>query len=278
MASDVSGEELNVGSGTEASAREIAERLIEIVGRRRRGRVPAGRPGPHEAARREQREGEATARLGGFGHARRRPARDRRLAPTGRVNVLVIGCDRLRRVAPDPGSRHRRARRRRARATIARAFPAGRRALHFDLAAPDWPTLPAVDAVVHLAQANVPFPDGATRSSPSTPPRRSACSSTLAARARAPIRPRVVGLGLRIDGAGAADARSHRWRRRTSTPRRRSPPSASPRHTTSSSDVAILRLFVPYGPGQVRRMLPRLAERIRSGEPIRARTAMGARA
>jgi UDP-glucose 4-epimerase len=30
MASDVSGEELNVGSGTEASAREIAERLIEI--------------------------------------------------------------------------------------------------------------------------------------------------------------------------------------------------------------------------------------------------------
>ena len=32
MASDVSGEELNVGSGVEASAREIAERLIGIVG------------------------------------------------------------------------------------------------------------------------------------------------------------------------------------------------------------------------------------------------------
>ena len=32
MASDVSGEELNVGSGTEASAREIAERVIAIVG------------------------------------------------------------------------------------------------------------------------------------------------------------------------------------------------------------------------------------------------------
>jgi len=32
MASNVSGEELNVGSGTEASAREIAERLIAIVG------------------------------------------------------------------------------------------------------------------------------------------------------------------------------------------------------------------------------------------------------
>lgn len=32
MASDVSGEEFNVGSGTEASAREIAERLIGIVG------------------------------------------------------------------------------------------------------------------------------------------------------------------------------------------------------------------------------------------------------
>jgi len=32
MASDVSGEEFNVGSGTEASAREIAEKLIEIAG------------------------------------------------------------------------------------------------------------------------------------------------------------------------------------------------------------------------------------------------------
>jgi UDP-glucose 4-epimerase len=32
MASGVSGEEFNVGSGTEASAREIAERLIAIAG------------------------------------------------------------------------------------------------------------------------------------------------------------------------------------------------------------------------------------------------------
>jgi len=32
MTADVSGEEFNVGSGTEASAREIAERLIEIIG------------------------------------------------------------------------------------------------------------------------------------------------------------------------------------------------------------------------------------------------------
>ena len=32
MASHVSGEELNVGSGTEASAREIAERVVELVG------------------------------------------------------------------------------------------------------------------------------------------------------------------------------------------------------------------------------------------------------
>jgi nucleoside-diphosphate-sugar epimerase len=32
MTSTVSGEEFNVGSGTEASAREIAERLIEVIG------------------------------------------------------------------------------------------------------------------------------------------------------------------------------------------------------------------------------------------------------
>ena len=33
-------------------------------------------------------------------------------------------------------------------------------------------------------------------------------------------------------------------------------------------DIAILRLFVPYGPGQERRMLPRLVERVRAGAPI----------
>lgn len=32
MASDVSGEEFNVGSGSEASAREIAEKLVDIAG------------------------------------------------------------------------------------------------------------------------------------------------------------------------------------------------------------------------------------------------------
>ena len=32
MASDVTAEEFNVGSGVEASARQIAEKLIEIVG------------------------------------------------------------------------------------------------------------------------------------------------------------------------------------------------------------------------------------------------------
>ena len=32
MASDVTAEEFNVGSGTEASAREIAEKIIELAG------------------------------------------------------------------------------------------------------------------------------------------------------------------------------------------------------------------------------------------------------
>ena len=56
MASDVSGEELNVGSGTEASAREIAERLIEIVGADVELAVRPRDTRAHEAPRREQRK------------------------------------------------------------------------------------------------------------------------------------------------------------------------------------------------------------------------------
>ena len=52
MASDVTGEEFNVGSGTEACAGEIAETLIEIIGSGRRGHLPAGCPRPHAATRR----------------------------------------------------------------------------------------------------------------------------------------------------------------------------------------------------------------------------------
>jgi nucleoside-diphosphate-sugar epimerase len=33
-------------------------------------------------------------------------------------------------------------------------------------------------------------------------------------------------------------------------------------------DVSVLRLFVPYGPGQTRRMIPTLADRIRQGTPV----------
>jgi UDP-glucose 4-epimerase len=35
-----------------------------------------------------------------------------------------------------------------------------------------------------------------------------------------------------------------------------------------SFDVAIMRLFVPYGPGQVGRLIPRLVETVRAGQPV----------
>jgi nucleoside-diphosphate-sugar epimerase len=36
----------------------------------------------------------------------------------------------------------------------------------------------------------------------------------------------------------------------------------------ASFDVGIMRLFVPYGPGQVDRLIPRLVESVRTGQPV----------
>ena len=74
MASDVSAEEFNVGSGTEASAREIAEKLVAIAGAD--VEVAYG-PSVRVLMKRRvgsNREGEGAARLGGDDPARRGPA------------------------------------------------------------------------------------------------------------------------------------------------------------------------------------------------------------
>ena len=169
MASEVSGEELNVGSGTEASGNRRT--LIGSSGRRRRG-VPAGCPGPHEAARREQQK--AKELLGWEASVRSTRSPRRSTGSVKRREGARHRCDRLRRFAPDTGAHPRRSRSRRGRARC-RSNSVGRSGTRLDLAAPDWPNLPKVDAVVHLAQANEPVPEGATRCSPSMSRRHNAC-------------------------------------------------------------------------------------------------------
>lgn len=139
-------------------------------------------------------------------------------------------------------------------------------ALVLDLATHDWPTLPEVDAVVHLAQANVPFPDGAD----------ALFAVNVAATQRLLEHVRLVGARHFIfASSGSVYGTSE-------SPLTEGSPLAA-RDFYSATKVAaerftqaydqhfgttVLRLFVPYGPGQVRRMLPRLVDRIRSGEPI----------
>ena len=145
-------------------------------------------------------------------------------------------------------------------------IPSGATALVLDLAAPDWPTLPEVDAVVHLAQANVPFPDGAA----------ALFAVNTASTQRLLEHARLTGARqFVLASSGSVYGTSE-------GPLAESSPLAA-RDFYSATKVAAerlvgaydqhfgtttLRLFVPYGPGQVRRMLPRLVDRIRSGEPI----------
>ncbi len=84
----------------------------------------------------------------------------------------------------------------------------GEHARRVDLARPLEPdALPSVDAIVHLAQANVPFPDGARELfAVNTASDRSACSSTPAPVGARALRLRLVGLA----STGSASAASRR--------------------------------------------------------------------
>jgi nucleoside-diphosphate-sugar epimerase len=145
-------------------------------------------------------------------------------------------------------------------------IPSGAAALVLDLAAPDWPTLPNVEAVVHLAQANEPFPDGAN----------ALFAVNVAATQRLLEHARLSGAGqFVLMSSGSVYGTSNALLTENSPLMGRDFYSATKvageRLTQAYNEhlgITILRLFVPYGPGQVRRMLPRLVERIQSGESI----------
>jgi nucleoside-diphosphate-sugar epimerase len=143
---------------------------------------------------------------------------------------------------------------------------AGSETLVFDLAAPAWPTLPDVDAVVHLAQANVPFPEGAN----SLFAVNATSTQRLLEHARLTGAQQFV-----LASSGSVYGTSDGVLTETSPLAARdfySATKVAAERLVQAYDqhfgTTIMRLFVPYGPGQVNRMLPRLIDRVRSSEPI----------
>ena len=126
--------------------------------------------------------------------------------------------------------------------------------------------LPDIDAAVHLAQANVPFPDEARTlysvNVGSTVELLDHCRRCGAERFAYASSGSVYGFG-------------------SSPFEETDPPRGSDFYAVSklSGELAVqayapffstfvARLFVPYGPGQHSRMIPRLIDRVRAGEPV----------
>jgi nucleoside-diphosphate-sugar epimerase len=157
-----------------------------------------------------------------------------------------------------------------ASARDAERIPEGRgiEPLPLDLAAPlDAVSLPEVDAIVHLAQANVPYPERALElyrvNTVST-------LELLAAYARTGARRFVHASSGTVYGAGdqafrESDPVKHHQLYATSKIHAED-------LVARSADVldgaVSLRLFAPYGPGQVNRMIPGIIGRVRDGRAV----------
>ena len=126
--------------------------------------------------------------------------------------------------------------------------------------------LPALDAVVHLAQANVPFPEGALDlhavNTGATVALLEHARRVGASRFVFASSASVYGFGDRPwtedDVPAAADFYS-------------ATKLAGERFVRAYSaffGTTILRLVAPYGPGQRNRMIPRLIDSVREGRPI----------
>jgi nucleoside-diphosphate-sugar epimerase len=126
--------------------------------------------------------------------------------------------------------------------------------------------LPAVDAVVHLAQANVPFPDGAL----DLHAVNTAATLALLEHARLCGASRFVfsssasvyGLGDRQWTEDDVPAASDFYAATKLAAER------FVRAYAQFFGTTILRLVAPYGPGQRNRMIPRLIASVQEGRPI----------
>jgi UDP-glucose 4-epimerase len=145
--------------------------------------------------------------------------------------------------------------------------PAGAEVVRLDLSRPLEPdTLPAVDAIAHFAQANVRFPDGAVElqrvNAESALELLDHARRTGATRFVYASSGSVYGFGdkpfTEDDAAGGSDFYAVTKIN-------------AERLVRAYDDLlatAILRLVVPYGPGQEARMIPALIDRVSRGEPV----------
>jgi nucleoside-diphosphate-sugar epimerase len=145
--------------------------------------------------------------------------------------------------------------------------PAGSERVEVDLARPlDAETLPAVDAVLHFAQANVRFPERARElervNASSVVELLAHARQSGAARFVYASSASVYGFGNELFAEDAPLAGSDFY----------SATKISAEKVVGAYDellrTAILRLVVPYGPGQAGRMIPAIAGRVASGEPV----------
>src|SRR3954451_12340643 len=147
----------------------------------------------------------------------------------------------------------------------------------WDLAQPGLPEgLPErVDAVVHLAQANVPFPDHAG----------TMFEVNAASVVRALDYARRAGVDRFVfTSSGSVYGGGDRpWREDDATGGRdfyAATKIAAERTVLAyapSFRTTILRLFAPYGPGQSGRLVPNLINRVRSGQPVMLKEGRGPR-
>jgi nucleoside-diphosphate-sugar epimerase len=148
-----------------------------------------------------------------------------------------------------------------------RTAPAVTTPVEADLERPlDLPSLPRVDAVVHLAQANVPFPDGATAL------HRVNTVAThelleLARTSGASVF--VYASSGSVYGLGEGAVREDDPRRADDfyAVTKRSAELLLAAYAPLFPTVA-LRLFAPYGPTQTARLIPNLVQRVRDGVPV----------
>lgn len=126
--------------------------------------------------------------------------------------------------------------------------------------------LPQVDAIVHLAQANVPFPDGAADLFAVN----TASTAALLEHARRSGASRFV-FASSASVYGLGDAPWSEEDAVTATDFYSATKLAAERLVgayTSELGTTIMRLVAPYGPGQRNRMIPRLVASIREGQPV----------
>jgi UDP-glucose 4-epimerase len=145
--------------------------------------------------------------------------------------------------------------------------PGGVQPLEVDLSRPlDSVSLPTVDAVIHLAQANVPFPDSAVElyrvNTVATQELLDHARRVSSGRFLYASSGSVYGLGDRPfredDALPVADFYAI-------TKRNAEQVVATYRDFL---DTVVFRFFMPYGPGQQGRLIPALVSRVREGRPV----------